>query len=76
MYNKLYKSPVAPKIEDCLFRSNDMPPFWFYVNVTVTIQTPSEAPVIAPRHVSGGGGKVGTLTITWEVINKTQTTAL
>ena len=45
-----------------------MPQFWFYVNVTVTIQTPSEAPVIAPRHVSGGGGKVGTLTITWEVM--------
>ena len=35
--------------------------------LSVTVKTPETAPVIAPRHVSGGGGKVGTLTITWEV---------
>ena len=37
--------------------------------IPVVVQTPAEAPVIPPRHVSGGGGKVGTLTITWEVIS-------
>lgn len=25
------------------------------------------APITAPRNVGGGGGKVGTLTITWDV---------
>ena len=25
------------------------------------------APIIAPRNVGGGGGKVGTLTISWDV---------
>ncbi|XP_045161359.2 contactin-like isoform X2 [Mercenaria mercenaria] len=30
------------------------------------------APIIAPRHVSGGGGKVGTLTITWEILDESE----
>ena len=39
----------------------------FVLFITVTIQTPETAPVTAPRYVSGGGGRVGTLTITWDV---------
>ncbi|XP_060571800.1 contactin-3-like [Ruditapes philippinarum] len=33
------------------------------------IKIEQTAPVIAPRNVSGGGGKVGTLTITWEILD-------
>ena len=39
--------------------------------LSVTIQTPETSPVTAPRHVSGGGGKVGTLSITWDVSSNT-----
>ena len=39
----------------------------FPLFASVTIQTPQTAPVTAPRDVSGGGGKVGTLTISWDV---------
>ena len=40
--------------------------------LSVTIQTPETSPVTAPRHVSGGGGKVGTLSITWDVSSNKQ----
>ena len=29
--------------------------------------TPPDKPFIAPRNVGGGGGKTGSLTITWDV---------
>ncbi|XP_070192772.1 contactin-like isoform X2 [Littorina saxatilis] len=32
---------------------------------TIVIQIPGTAPIVAPSGVSGGGGKVGDLTITW-----------
>ena len=35
--------------------------------IPVTIKTPATLPVTPPRDVSGGQGKVGTLTITWTV---------
>ena len=35
--------------------------------ITGYVKMYSTAPVLYPRNVGGGGGSVGTLTITWDV---------
>lgn len=41
--------------------------FHHFIFIPVTIQTPETIPIIAPKNVDGGGGKVGTLTVSWDV---------
>ncbi|GFN93318.1 contactin [Plakobranchus ocellatus] len=36
------------------------------------MDTRSAAPTVAPRHVGGGDGKVGELTMTWEPLTRAQ----
>lgn len=38
-----------------------------FVLSSAAVKIAQSAPIIAPRNVGGGGGKVGTLTITWDV---------
>ena len=43
-------------------------PYCVFVSVCVVmIQIPGSAPIVAPSGITGGGGKVGDLTIRWKV---------